>query len=185
MSDKPLHPEQAKEEVSPSVAEGLTSDPDELEEKFPVGPDGSDVLREIQTVRYVEGTRIPVASFVAKDDDDTAWLAGDDRVQRGAVISYPQKVVDAIRDGYICIRCQEPQVEGAFPLHCSLCGFEMRELQASVFAAEFEGEVHYGPSLAIQAAVEAHMIEQEKAAHERKLAEGGSPMKGLRHASQD
>ena len=183
MPDTPLHPEQAKEEVSESVAAGLTTDDEELAERFPRQPTGEDVLREVVTVRYVEGTRIPVATFVAVSDDDEAWVIGDDRLMRGVNISYPKVVVEAIREGRICMRCQEPQTEGAFPLRCSLCGFEMRELQAAAFASQFEGEVDYGPSLAIQTALEAREIEKEKARHEKKLAEGGSPMRGLRRAT--
>jgi hypothetical protein len=175
-------PERIKEEVSPFIASGLTSDEDEDREQYAKSTtvDGETTIRQVSRVRYLEGTRVPIAVFVCTQDDDTIWVDGvhDDRVQRGAIISFPPDVVEAMRLGYICIRCQEPHPD-PFPLACSLCGFNMKELQAPAFASEFEGETQLGPSKPLQEYVDRQRLESEKKAFEKKLAGGSSPMRGL------
>jgi len=183
MSEKPLHPEQAKEEVSEFIAKGLTTDPDEDREMVEKasGPDGAEQLRQVQQIEYLPGTRVPIPKFVATVDDDTAWMDGvhDDRLMRGVVVSFPQEVVDAMRAGHICIRCYEPHAE-AFPVACKLCGFNMREMQSVAFAAEFEGITHVGPSKPLQAFADERENERLMKEHAKKMDEGASPMKGLR-----
>ena len=168
---------------APLIEKGLTNDPDEDREQYertkPV--DGETILKEVSKVEDMPGTRVPAPRFVARDDEDTVWQDGvhDDRLQRGAVTSFPQEVVDAMRTGHICLSCMEPQIV-PFPEECDLCGYAMREFQSIAFATQFEGTTNYGPSLTIQSIQEANAIEAEKKAFQKKIDEGASPMKGLR-----
>jgi hypothetical protein len=174
------------EGLAPLIAAGITpDDPDADRENYErsKAKDGEQVIKDTLKGGTVEGTRIPVPRFIATDDDDTIWQDGvTDRIQRGAVLSHPPEVVEAIRTGHICIQCLEPHLE-AFPLACSLCGFSMREFQAQAFEAHFEGNVNYGPSLKLQAVAEAKRMRDEMAAFEKRMKNGGSPMKGLRHGA--
>lgn len=174
---------EAKEGLPPLLAEGLTNDPDEDREQYERSrvADGASAVQDVQNVRYLPGTRVPLPLFLATDDDDTAWLDGSNpnRLMRGAIVSHPPEVVDAQRSGYICLRCLEPHT-AAFPIACELCGYPMRERQAADFAVEFEGETHMGPSAALSQYTQEQDAANEKAAFDRKLREGGSPMKGIR-----
>lgn len=167
---------------APLIEKGLTHDPDEDLEQYhrSKGKDGNTLLKEVTKEETLQGTRIPVPRFVARDDEDTIWLDGvhSDRVQRGAVTSHPKEVIEAIRTGHICLSCLEPH-EVAFPEECDLCGYAMREFQAIAYATQFEGETNYGPSLTLQSIAEAKSMEEEKKAFDKKIAGGMSKMKGL------
>lgn len=177
-----------KHDVAPAplIEKGLTEDPDQDREQYLRGKakDGETVLREVSEAKTLEGTRVPAPRFIARDDTDTVWQDGvhGDRLQRGAVTSFPKEVVEAIRTGHICISCLEPTVL-AFPEECGLCGYSMREFQAIAFATQFEGETNYGPSLTFQSIAEAKAMEEEKKAFDKKIAAGASPMKGLRRGA--
>jgi hypothetical protein len=177
-----------KRDVAPSplIEKGLTEDPDQDREQYLRSKvtDGETLVREVSRAETLEGTRIPTPRFIARDDTDTVWQDGvhSDRLQRGAVTSFPRDVVDAIRTGHICISCLEPQPV-SFPEECSLCGYNMREFQGLAFATQFEGETNYGPSLTFQSIAEAKAMEEEKKAFAKKIASGASPMKGLSHGA--
>jgi hypothetical protein len=178
-----MTPDDVKEGLSPLLAEGLTSDPDEDLEQYKQSKvqDGETQVKDALEITYVPGTRVPVPRFLATDDDDTAWLDGEnpDRIMRGAIVSHPPEVVGAIKAGHICLRCKEPHPD-AFPLACDLCGYPMRERQATDFAIEFEGETHMGPSAALSQYTQEQDAAAEKAAFDKRLREGGSLMKGVR-----
>lgn len=169
--------------VGEIIEKGLTNDDDaNAEQGLARAPaDGVGVLQEVTQVSDAPGLRVPTPRFVARDDEDTVWQDGvhTDRLQRGAVTSFPPEIIEAMKSGFICISCMEPQ-DTAFPTECSLCGYDMREFQAIAFATQFEGTTNYGPSLTFQAMDEARRMEEEKKAFDKKLADGGSPMKGLR-----
>jgi hypothetical protein len=185
VADEGLRPDQI-DDLAPAIRAGLTTDEDENIEaaQRTRQPDGAEMVRQAAEIQYLPGTRIPIPVFVATDDSDTVWLDGvnDDRLQRGAIVSFPEDVVDAMRHGHICIRCHET-TESAFPIACSLCGFPMREMQTTAFMAEFDGITNLGPARALQEYHDEMETERLKREHAKKLEEGASPMKGLRRAT--
>lgn len=52
--------------------------------------------------------------------------------------------IGALRSGYYCAKCLEPQDE-AFPEHCYLCKFPMRDKQGEFLAKAYQGNVRVGP----------------------------------------
>ena len=60
------------------------------------------------------------------------WLLTDDRLEE-------------IRQGYVCLNCQEPLHQlGAFPESCPVCGFRVREQQTAELAKDMRGEERVG-----------------------------------------
>lgn len=167
-----LHPKQAA-----GMTEGLTAE--EYFERFPADP-GVDQISHLLKgeVRYVEGTRIPVPTFVAHDDPNTWWTDGTDRMQRGHNAAFPKHNLDAMRAGHMCMMCYEPLLE-SFPLKCPLCGYEVRERQIVDLAVQVEGETWIGPTKAVQEYLEEIEVRAEKQRFDQKIAAGASKLKGL------
>ncbi len=163
--------------LHPVMAQGLTQGKRALEEAKELPDlgdtrDGADIERELREVSHVEGTRIPLPRFRTEDDLGSVWSLGDDRLQRNSVQVFPKDVFDAIRQGHICLRCNEPHPE-AFPITCDLCGYAMKERQIMDVAMEFEGERHVGPAKPIKEYMEEKELMQEKIKFLRRQKDGG------------
>jgi hypothetical protein len=85
-------------------------------------------------------SRIRFDTQEALDDPETVVIIGD-RVMRDAQLTLGPEMVQAIREGYLCIECFEPQQE-AFPRVCqaSWCAYEMKKNQKADFDRRFRGE---------------------------------------------
>lgn len=157
--------------LHPVMAQGLTQGRHSLQEAKELPDlsdrrDSGDVVRDVLQVEAVGGSRVPLPRFVAEDSLSSVWSLGDDRLQRDSVQHYPPEVVEAIRNGHICLRCMEPQPE-AFPDICDLCTYPMKDRQIMDFAMEFEGTTHYGPTRPISE----YMLDQELEREKQKFAE--------------
>lgn len=84
-----------------------------------------------------------------------------------------QETRDAIKSGYMCLRCLEPQ-PFAFPEMCDLCGYPMKDRQILDVAMEFQGEKHVGPSKPINEYLMEQDLRVEKRKFEEKIREGRS-----------
>jgi hypothetical protein len=127
-----------------------------------------------QAIAHMKGEdeRRPRVRFVAEPDPSEIWSLGDDRLVGGVDITYTPDTIREMQSGYKCIRCMEPQDE-AFPLNCSLCGYEMRDSQIRDMSLEFKGEKHLGPSRPITEYLDELDARHEKAKFAKKIAEGG------------
>jgi hypothetical protein len=82
---------------------------------------------------------------------------GDDRVMADVDMALPEEDVERIRQGYVCIRCLEPQSR-PFPKICESklpngdlwCRFPIASEQLREFAQMFKGTVKIGPSVNLQ-----------------------------------
>ena len=75
--------------------------------------------------------------------------------------AHPEKDIDRLRTGWLCIRCGEPQSE-AFPEVCEStlpngfrwCNFPIRLKQAAEFAVMFKGTVQIGSRVKVADEIE-------------------------------
>lgn len=97
----------------------------------------------------------PVTILDTQPSDTLTTVSfGDDRVMADVDIALPDTDIERIRQGYVCIRCLEPQPE-PFPAICESrlpsgerwCNFPIREMQAAEFAIMFKGTVKIGSSV--------------------------------------
>lgn len=97
---------------------------------------------------------VTILDAVPSSDATTVRL-GDGREFLDVNMALPEEDVERIRQGYVCIRCLEPQSE-PFPEVCESvlpgtaqrwCGFPIRQLQAQEFAAMFKGTVKIGSNV--------------------------------------
>ena len=140
-----------REQLAPLIAEGFTDGVpvDRIDEELPK-PRGPVDLRELTQPEMVEGTRVPLPKFLVEDDTSGLWTPQRGRVQRGAKIILLPETLNAMKAGWICLRCMEPQDE-AFPEVCQsppemACEYPIRERQLRDIAQEYEGEQTVGPS---------------------------------------
>lgn len=82
--------------------------------------------------------------------------------------------------GYRCFACHERQ-ESAFPVRCSLCGYEMRRLQSGELAADVVERRHLGPTPVNDDLEELENMRLMRE-FDDKIKAGKSPMRGLRRA---
>jgi hypothetical protein len=96
---------------------------------------------------------VTILDAVPSSDATTVRLA-DGREFIDVNMAMPDTDVERIRQGYVCIRCLEPQSK-PFPEVCESklpngerwCNFPMREKQAGEFAAMYKGTVKLGSSI--------------------------------------
>lgn len=83
-----------------------------------------------------------------EDDPNEIIVEEDGHRSRAVNVTYPLEVVERIRSGYLCLKCQEP-LETPFPEKCPmpLCGYEIRSRQSEDFAKEFRGLTWIGPKV--------------------------------------
>lgn len=72
------------------------------------------------------------------DDGDYITRLNDGRLVRGATMILDPEDIIRIKQGYVCIHCQEPH-ERPFPEKCLVCGFPMRALQRKHFDMQYAG----------------------------------------------
>lgn len=172
--------------LAPKIAAGITegaSAKEALSEHPAQRVDGVE-LQDMLAAPPERVGRVPVFRAVVKDSLDSVWIdEPTKRLQRDATLLMPPDVREAIRTGWMCLRCFEPQDE-AFPEfedahHLPGCTYDMRARQAVDVAVEFRGEEHIGPNRGIGAYLEEQSERLERAEYERRKEEGGSPMKAV------
>lgn len=171
--------------LAPKIAAGITEGASAREalEQHPVQAkvDGARVVDSHLGGEQgtLEGTRIPAPRFVAADDTHSVWYdEPTGRLQRNAVLKMDKATFEAMKAGYICLRCLEPQPE-PFPVACDLCGYSMHERQIMDIAMEFRGEDHVGPGAPIAEYLAEQEERLERLDHARRKQEGSSPMQAV------
>jgi hypothetical protein len=81
-----------------------------------------------------------------KNDPNEIVIQGE-RVTGGVNKTLTAEAIEQVRTGFRCLMCEEPQVNGAFPAKCGLCGFPMKEKQADMFKKLFKGEEWVGSTI--------------------------------------
>lgn len=80
-----------------------------------------------------------------KHDPSHIYRQKDGRLQAGVNWILTPDRFEEIRQGYVCLNCQEPLHHlGAFPEECPVCGFKVRELQVSELAQDMREDEYVG-----------------------------------------
>lgn len=80
-----------------------------------------------------------------KHDPSHIYRQKDGRLQAGANWILTPDRIEEIRQGYVCLNCQEPLHQlGAFPEECPVCGFRVRELQTAELAKDMREDEYVG-----------------------------------------
>lgn len=160
------------DDLAPGIAAGFTQGISKQEalEQFPVTSTASSVSH----MKEQKDQRIPSPRFVARESEraDVVTTYPDGRTFRDSALVYPPDVLRAMRAGYICFRCQEPQSSAFADDHLEGCeGVSisgptyMKDRQIMDIAMEMEGEVHLGPSKPISE----YLLEQDLRVEKRKF----------------
>ena len=168
------------EEMHPKQRDGLTINGEDVGDQPAPSPTTSDLIGHMGKDGGGKVGRIPSIKFVAEDNPREFWSLGDDRIVAGADVTITPELHRAMQTGQVCLRCKEPQ-DGEFPIQCSLCGYAMKELQPRDVVMEFDGFKHLGPTKPITEFMDEAEERYQKEKFQRKIAEGKSPMKGLKH----
>ena len=85
--------------------------------------------------------------------------------------------VERIRQGYVCIRCLEPQ-ETPMPKECSAfwCRFPMRDEQLREYKERFQGDIQAGGSTTLREDFDRLEDESKRRKFERQKARGEKPV---------
>lgn len=100
--------------------------------------------------------RPPVKIIGAEIDEEQLIITKDGQARHDTLVivadsdgvdedGNPYVGIDAIRSGYYCAKCLEPQ-EHSLPERCWLCQFPMRERQGEFLAKGWRGNIRVGPS---------------------------------------
>lgn len=189
MKRRKKHQHVNPDDLQPKIAAGLTQGASAREalEEFPVDPrpSGIEVVRNFSeaVARSERDPRDRSTHAIIRLDTTTAVVEPNTgRKMIDVNIILPPAHKRQILTGYRCISCLEP-FDTAYPARCDVCGYEVRDRQAQRAEQEFEGEVFVGPSKPIRKILVERELKQEKRRFDREIAEGKSPMRGLRHAS--
>ncbi len=173
------------DDLAPKIAEGLTQDAsarEAMQEHPPsTNPSGIEIASTFSNaVRESEDDpRSKRVHFIVRVDTDTVVIEPNTgRKMFDVEVILPPEHRRQILAGYRCINCYE-RFDYAFPLHCPVCGYEVRDRQIQRAAQEFEGDVHVGPKKPIRRILEERDLEAEKRDFRYRLEHGGSRMKGL------
>jgi len=152
--------------LSPKQAPGITQGASAREALAeipgpPKVPSGAEMAAAVAEVPRIN--RVPTFRAVVKDSLDSVWVdEPTGRVQRDAVIMVNPEVREALRQGWLCLRCWEPQDEAFAPwekqVHLPGCGYDIAERQAIDVRVEFRGNEHLGPN----AGISVYLEEQEE-----------------------
>ena len=96
----------------------------------------------------------------------SSTLTGGSRERSCSIV--PEEDFPMLRQGYVCAQCIE-ELDVAFPEHCPVCNFPMRERQTEYIAKAYVGNVKTGPSTTLE---EEQLIMQEM--REREARDWGS-----------
>lgn len=88
------------------------------------------------------GRRIPIELV---ESTEHTMILYDGREVSPMIKVIPEEELPAMRAGYICAQCIE-ELDMAFPEHCPVCNFPMRELQAEYLGRMYVGNKQVGPS---------------------------------------
>ena len=158
-----LHPQQAA-----GITEGASAR--EALAETPSQPGAAETVTLAEVPRI---NRVPTFRARLKDSLDSVWVdEPTGRVQRDAVIMVNPEVAEALRTGWLCLRCWEPQDEAFAPydkqVHLPGCGYDIRGRQAIDVRMEFRGNEHVGPAQPISV----YLAEQEER-HQLALLKAG------------
>jgi hypothetical protein len=113
----------------------------------------------------------PVIAQGSDIDPESVMVMPDGRVMQRTVVGLSEEQVERIRAGYICVKCYE-DLDTAFPEHCPVCRFPMREQQSAEFAKDFRGDIAFGPSTTLDEERGIMNELREREAYERALRLG-------------
>lgn len=183
-------------DLDPKVAAGLAQGDEEIQEQEEryrqedetPKPEGLVLARNLADAEKIIGTRVPLPKFIAEDADTSMVLSlGDDRSFRDVRKIYDPETLRAMKSGYLCFKCHEPQAypfEDAHLDGCegvSLAGPDyMKRRQIMDIAMEMEGEVHIGPSKPIKEYLQEQELRVEERRFEQEILEGKSRQRGAR-----
>ena len=104
-----------------------------------------DTLAQYQVEDEI-GKRAKTTGIVGvKHDPSHIYRQRDGRLQAGVNWILTPERIEEIRQGYVCLNCQEPfHLLGAFPEECPVCGFRVREQQVSELAKDMREDEHVG-----------------------------------------
>lgn len=179
-------------DLDPKVAAGLAQGDEEIEEQEErykaegLHPSGLQIASHMGQAETVIGSRVPKPRFVAMEGGyDMVTSIGDDRNFRDVNKVFDPETLQAMKAGYICLKCLEPQAfafEDAHLEGCegvSLAGPEyMKKRQIMDIAMEFEGETHIGPSKPLKEFFQEQELRREQREFEQRLTDGKS--RGIR-----
>jgi len=97
--------------------------------------------------------------MLVSEDVSVAEVHPDGRQTLGVKYVLCDDDIEAIRQGYRCVNCQE-NFDEAFPETCIVCGFPCRERQSEYFARIYAGHIP-GARTGIDVEAEADRIEAE------------------------
>jgi hypothetical protein len=164
------------EDLAPGIAEGITIGASE-QEALAAHP-----IKKISPLEHRLGHMREDAPsrvrFVAEPNEAIVDF-GDGRKMHDVDVVVTEATKRQMLAGYKCLRCHEPQ-ETSFPKYCDLCGYPMGDRQIMDAALEFDGERHLGPRKPMREILDEQDARIEKEKFDCAIAEGRSPMKGLR-----
>lgn len=99
-------------------------------------------------------------------DPDHILIRSDGTVAEHFNQIMSEDMAGQIRDGYRCINCLEPFLDGAWPEECPVCEYRVKARQAERFGLEFQGSVRVGPSTSIddELAIAEEMVQRQELA---------------------
>jgi hypothetical protein len=140
------------DQLAPGIAEGFTQDVplERIDSELGLDKAAGAGLEHLREDELVPGSRIPLPKFLVQDEADEVFHLQSGRVQRGARVILLPETLQAMKAGWICLRCMEPQ-ERAFPLRCTsppemACNYPISQRQLRDIAREYEGEQELGPT---------------------------------------
>ena len=89
--------------------------------------------------------RPPIRIIGTEIDDENLIVNSNGEIRHDVLVFVHQEDMGAIRAGYYCAKCYEPQ-EKPFPKECWLCKFPMSDKQAEFIAKGYRGNIRVGPS---------------------------------------
>ena len=96
----------------------------------------------------MERWRKPALIYDVEPDGQRIMITGNGRAFSEVKLIVDAETNERFREGRICVNCLEPQEE-ASPLHCPLCGFEIRANQQEWISANFLGHEFIGSKVKI------------------------------------
>ncbi len=85
--------------------------------------------------------------YAGVKDDPNELIIENGNVYQGVNKTLTAEAVEQVRTGFRCIRCEEPQINGAWPDKCGLCGFPIKAEQMKLFEKAFKGEEWVGSTI--------------------------------------
>ena len=104
-----------------------------------------DTLAQYQAEDEINKRARTTGIIGVKHDPSHVYRQRDGRLQAGVNWILTPDRIEEIRQGYVCLNCQEPLHQlGAFPEECPVCGFKVRELQVSELAKDMREDEYVG-----------------------------------------